>query len=272
MHRVAWATDLHLTHADPIKIIEFCNTLIRSEADAIILTGDISDAPDLQEHLTFLSSRINTPIYFVLGNHDFYHSSISYVRKFVHELSIDLPKLTWLSENGIIPLTTGVCLIGHDGWCDGRNGDYINSKALLNDYRVISDFLGLSKTGVLDVIQSLAAQSVAYLMRTLPLAIAKFKSIILATHVPPFEEACLYNGGRTGVDWLPHFSCKVVGDLLKNVMQANPQCHMTVLCGHTHHKAEVDILPNLKVKVGYASYGYPIINEIIELGSRTITV
>ena len=32
---------------------------------------------------------------------------------------------------------------------------------------------------------------------------------------------------------------------------------MTVLCGHTHGKGEVQILPNLIVKTGGADYGKP---------------
>lgn len=265
MSSIVWATDIHLNFAKVSKVIEFCNELKYAKADALILTGDISDAPSLQEHLLFLNNRLEMPIYFVLGNHDFYHSSIEYVRNFIRDLSMDYPKLTWLSENGIIPLTANTCLIGHDGWCDGRYGNYISSIIMLNDYRLISDFLGMSRAGILDIIQSQALRATNYIKEVLLEAVTLFDNIILATHVPPFAEACLYNGKISGEHWLPHFTCKIMGDLLKNVMRANPQCKMTILCGHSHSEAEVNVLPNLKVQVGYAKYSYPSLNKVITL-------
>ncbi len=64
--------------------------------------------------------------------------------------------------------------------------------------------------------------------------------------------------------WLPHFSCRAVGDVLKKCMSAYPDRQMTVLCGHTHSSGQATILPNLLVKTGGAEYGSPMIQEILE--------
>jgi len=34
-------------------------------------------------------------------------------------------------------------------------------------------------------------------------------------------------------DWLPYFSSKIMGDVLMQVAQENPQVEFLVLCGHT---------------------------------------
>ncbi len=62
-----------------------------------------------------------------------------------------------------------------------------------------------------------------------------------------------------------HFSCKAVGNVLVEMMQAHPEQKMTVLCGHTHSSGETEILPNLRVRTGAAVYGRPQIQDVLEL-------
>ena len=44
-------------------------------------------------------------------------------------------------------LTKDTCLIGHDGWADGRLGDFSGSKVLLNDYVEIKNFVKAGDLG-----------------------------------------------------------------------------------------------------------------------------
>lgn len=85
------------------------------------------------------------------------------------------------------------------------------------------------------------------------------------THVPPFKEACRYNGRPSQEEWLPYFSCKAVGDVLKDIMEQYPESEMTILCGHTHGRAECQILPNLLVYAGRAEYGEPEIQRTFKI-------
>ena len=58
-------------------------------SDKILITGDIAEAKDVCELLTEFSQHVNSSIYFVLGNHDYYFGSVINVRgkKFVHYVS-----------------------------------------------------------------------------------------------------------------------------------------------------------------------------------------
>ena len=94
---------------------------------------------------------------------------------------------------------------------------------------------------------------------------AQFDNVYLLTHVPPFVEASFHLDGLSDESGLPFFSCKVIGQVIKEIMGKNLEKQLTVLCGHTHTGGEVSILPNLLVKVADAEYGLPEVQEIIEI-------
>jgi 3',5'-cyclic AMP phosphodiesterase CpdA len=257
--RLAWATDIHLEFLTPPALTAFCITLARSTADAFLISGDISQARGLHKHLRILERTLERPVYFVLGNHDFYHGRIAEVRDQVREISGISSYLRWLPASGPIEVSPTTGLLGHDGWADGRLGDYAHSPVLLNDYRLIDDFIGLDPAGRLILLNRLGDEAAAYFRRELPAAMARWKQLIVITHVPPFAEAAWYMGRRSNDDWLPHFSCKVVGDALREAALSHPGCDLRVLCGHTHSAGEVALLPNLRVTTGGAQYGEPVI-------------
>ncbi len=66
-------------------------------------------------------------------------------------------------------------------------------------------------------------------------------------------------------DWLPYFACKAVGEVLLEITQDRPDCHVTVFCGHTHHAGAIQMFPNLYVKTGSAEYGQPHVEEILTI-------
>ena len=142
-------------------------------------------------------------------------------------------------------------------------GDYLNSTVMLNDYRLIEDFAGLDQVARLKVLNRLGDEAAAFLHDQIQFAVANYRELILLTHVPPFKEACWYQGWVADDYWLPHFSCKVVGEVLMQLMQKNQNCKMTVLCGHTHNAGFVKMLPNLVVKTGEAVYGQPRLQEVL---------
>jgi len=143
MKHIAWLTDIHLDFLDAHEIHTFCSSVAHSGADAVLLGGDISNAPGIREHLLLLE--------------------------------------------------------------------------------------------------------------------------LLLTHVPPFKASCWHEGQISDDEFLPHFACRAVGDVLVEAMQKHPKCDLTVLCGHTHSPGEATILPNLLVKTGGAEYGSPCIQELIAI-------
>ncbi len=265
MKRIAWASDIHLNFVNTEQIKSFCRTIDDAAPNALLITGDIGESSDLEQYLLILTKLISTPIYFVLGNHDYYGGSIAEVRQRVESLSMSVPALTWLPVAGIVALTQNTCLVGHDGWADGRLGDYTRSRVMINDYRLISDLRDLDKEERLKRLNVLGDEGADFFREILPEALANFHYVLVATHVPPFRSSCWHEGKISSDDYLPHFSCKAVGEVLEAFMRKHPDRQMTVLCGHTHSGGEAQILPNLIIKTGEAVYGRPKLNEIIDV-------
>ena len=105
MKKLAWVTDLHLNFLDQEAIDGFVQSLAQVDADAFLLTGDVGEAPDVTVHLNNLDTHLARPLYFVLGNHDFYRGSLSGVRTKVAALCSACPNLHWMPRNGVVRLT-----------------------------------------------------------------------------------------------------------------------------------------------------------------------
>ena len=83
------------------------------------------------------------------------------------------------------------------------------------------------------------------------------RHVIVATHVPPFEQACLYQGEPTSPDFLPHFCNPSLGAMLVDYIDAHPDREMTVLCGHTHDRAHCQPHERINVYTAGAEYEHP---------------
>jgi predicted phosphohydrolase len=263
--RVTWVTDIHLDFLSRQACETFFATIASHQPDAVFLTGDISVAPSLLGHLHAMGEALNRPIYFVLGNHDFYHGSIARVRHAVREGCRAHPLLRYLPDSGVIPLTASTALVGHDGWGDGRYGDYASSPVQLNDHLLIEELTGLSPRRLQRELMRLGDEAAGYLIKTLPQAFARFPHVIVLTHVPPFRESCWYEGEVSNDEWLPFFACQAVGDALREIMTSRPHCRLTVYCGHTHNSGTARVLPNLLVFTGAAEYGAPALSGVLEI-------
>lgn len=261
--RLAWLTDIHLNFLSPEQLEDFCAELRDSEADALLITGDISEAPTLQFHLDAVAEAVERPVYFVLGNHDFYKGSVREVRDALAERRGQSPWLRYLSQADCVPLTENWALVGHDGWADGRFGNYRDSPVMLNDYVLIRELAWLSLEDRLTRIQALAGEAAGYLGAALAEALDRHPRVLVATHVPPFREACWYQGQISNDDYLPHFSSKASGDALMEALEPRPEKEALVLCGHTHGAGWTQPLPNLQVRTGGAEYTRPAIQEIL---------
>jgi 3',5'-cyclic-AMP phosphodiesterase len=265
MLRFAWATDLHFEFATVDDVVRLCERVIDLAPDGLILTGDIAQAQTIERYLRALDRALPMPIYFVLGNHDFYHGSIRDVRASVSEVVSASTHLVWLSRTDLISLDAETALIGHDGWADARCGDYESSRVLLNDYRLIKELTDLTFEGRREALRALGDEAATHFRRVLPLALAQHRRVVAVTHVPPFPEATWYRGRIAGPEWLPHFCAGAVGDVFLEVMAAHPDHELIVYCGHTHTGGAAQLRPNLRVIVGSAEYGRPELQDMIEL-------
>ncbi len=266
--KLAWLTDIHLNFLKEDERINFYRSIREKNCDAFLITGDIAEAPSVGSILRELSDHVNKPIYFVLGNHDYYLGQIDEVKREMQQLTREESLLYWLPAAGVQSLDQMTILVGQDGWADGRLGDYNNPSASLNDSRMIVDLfqqriLGMNQ--LLNKMQQLADEDALQLNIQLTEAVKKLpKKIMILTHVPPFKEASIYKGKISNDGYLPFYASKATGDVLLHIAAENPQIDFLVLCGHTHGEALYKPFDNLTVRVGSAEYYRPEVREIID--------
>jgi predicted MPP superfamily phosphohydrolase len=264
MKRFAWLTDIHLNFLPIDEVDAFLTKLAAQQLDGVLLGGDIAEAIELCDYLERIDERLETDVYFVLGNHDYYYGWIRPVREQVHQLGAAHRRLHYLSESGSFPLAAGIGLVGHDGWADARLGDYEKSVVSMQDFRLIGDFISLGKAERLPRLHALGDEAASHIRRVLPEALAQFDQVVLLTHVPPMREACWHEGQTSDDDWAPFFTCRAVGDAILEIMPDYPRKQLLVLCGHTHGWGVARPLPNVEIMTGGAKYGHPEVQRVFE--------
>jgi len=275
--RLAYCSDLHLNFTGPLSLQSFLSEVRSANADMLIICGDISGGGNgLRDCLSCLELELNTPIRFVLGNHDYYRLSFaqghSIVKDAVAESVVlydDVRILSWLTNGVIERLSDDAVLIGHDSWYDARAG-LLRDKVILNDFYEIADLSPLSSyakvpKSLILKIQEIADEAASYFDLMLPKALKQARKVVLATHVPPFPQAAWHEGKQSDPDYLSFFCSVCVGNVLVKHMEANPDKELLVLCGHTHGEGEAQILPNLRVLTAGAKYGKPKLQGVIEV-------
>lgn len=276
--RLLHATDIHLNFVRESSIHRFCKRMRDEQPDAVVITGDIAEAPSVAEYLAFLDIHCKNefPIFFVLGNHDFYNGSIYETRERMRNLFtydeasklIHEARLGWLGSSGVIPLTEKTALVGHDGWYDGQYANWFKSRVYLNDYiliRELADNACPLRELRFAKINELAKDATEYVQEQLSEAFKTHDHVFVATHVSPFRENSVYAGKISDDDWMPHFSSKHMGDMLLEMADLYQHKNITVLCGHSHGSADNQITPNLRCITGDAKYHHPKVNQVFEL-------
>jgi predicted phosphohydrolase len=262
--RLAWLTDLHLDFLSAQELEAFLLRVRNRGAGALLVGGDISHAARLRADLLRLREAAGKPVYFVLGNHDYYGSSIHWVHAEVLDLCETYPDLHWLSDSDVVELSPAAALIGDGGWGDMRFGDVDRAVALNDEYH-IDELKVASRTLLMERLQQLAGWSASHIRRVLTDAVARYEEVILLTHVPPFREACWHEGMISDDEWLPRFTCAAVGDAVREIMADHPDRRLTVYCGHSHGEGYAEIDGNIFVWTGGAEYGAPKVQRVIEV-------
>lgn len=259
--KILWLSDVHLNFLSVARqscaLEQFYNAL---KGDAIIISGDIGESHNVCSIVRKMETYTGLPVYFVLGNHDFYGAT-------TEEVKAKVKKLNWIPKQSRFELTKDTALIGVDGWGDCRNGDFEGSRLRMSDWVYILDVREAFEQDTLkQKLQELADKDARLLKRRAKAAIkAGYKRIILVTHVPPFEEACLYAGRKSTPGGLPFFSSQILGTELLPVAEANPNVEFIWLSGHTHSRCTYKPCENMTVKVAEAEYFKPQVEEEIEL-------
>lgn len=261
--KLIWLSDVHLNFLAKVDHLrhEYYQKIKQAEGNTVLITGDIAESNNVVSYITEMQLEIDKPIYFVLGNHDYYGSSILAVKNSVKHLN-------YLPKNMGIPLSDSTILIGVDGWGDCRNGDFENSRLVMNDWIHIEDIrkeYGKGMAALKVKLQQLADMDAQKLKRRVNRAIKNgYKHIIIATHVPPFEQSCLYAGRKSTPDGLPFFSSQCLGNAILPIAKRNPKVDFSWFSGHTHSRAKYKPCNNLTSKVAKSEYFVPQIEASIE--------
>lgn len=251
---------------DAAGVVAFAERVRDHASDLVFLTGDISQAPVLVQHLKTLDEVVQKPIFFVLGNHDYWYSSYDRMRANLNDSLKGTNFLTWLSAKGAVRIDATSCVVGHDGWYDCRAGEVYNSLVVMPDWSKDHDFAGSRVIG--DIItrsQNLAHIAVEHVKKSIIDALQRFDRLFILTHFPPFVEAHVHEGKAGDVHWSPYFVNVEMGEMLRSAAAANPNKQFIVLAGHTHGEITVQVSHNLTVHVAAAEHGNPTIQ------SRTFT-
>lgn len=275
--KIAWATDIHLDCVDDVDAaVSFLNKS-SLHSDALILSGDISVSPHLVQHLGIIEEYFKKPIYFVLGNHDYYYSDIISTRKRVVDACRNMQFTKYLGAIPFINLQPGVFLVGSDGWYDAYNGDPAGSDFLMSDWFKIRDFSPaitnvsgkktLDKEYVVQVARAICFASARHIAQGIQEVASNATQIIVVTHVPPFVKSYTDEKykGMPPQYVVPWYTSKILEELLFSAAKTYPHVRFTIVSGHTHGQYNGDVSQNIHVNVGKSQYGSPQIAGYIDI-------
>lgn len=256
---LAWASDLHLDHARPAALAAFLERVRVAAPRALLLGGDVSNALHLSGHLRALvDAATPAPVRLVLGNHDFYGSSLAAVRFRVGGLPAAKDgRLRLLDGAAPEELGAGAWLVGAGGWGDGRAGGAVRAVPL-NDEEAIAELTearGQGRLGeLLGRLGEEAALALAFSLEGVP---APARRALVLTHVPPFPGAAWHRGRPSEPTFQQRFCWMAGGEVLSAFAAARPEVETVILCGHTHGGGFLRVCSNLSVVTAPADYGAP---------------
>lgn len=259
--QLGFATDIHLDHVKDAKGYvkhERVGRKLAENVDVLVLGGDLSVGPSLQSHLAAFIQGAGIPVYYVLGNHDFWKFPENEVKKAATALG------GFLDALGVVELSPSTALIGCSGWYDTRAGNPYTSRIRVNDWRFCERLIGAHLSGLSQLLveecRKWADEETARAALLLEAAAVKYRKVFFVTHFPPWEETSwseAAGGNTSSPDWLPWTVNTGMGRTIADVAERHPHTDFQVMTGHTHCRGSLQLLPNLKVFSGGARYGSP---------------
>ncbi|NBW06425.1 MAG: hypothetical protein EBR82_00175 [Caulobacteraceae bacterium] len=255
MKRYAWCSDIHMDISWlPFLKRLYAMNLERAGADGLFLTGDVSSGPFIESDLAFIAKHFKGPVYFVLGNHDYYGRHIESVHDDVRRVCRKHSNLHWMTDQDIVSLEEDVALIGTEGWYDGRLGLPDHLRWTL-DRAVVIDFFHMSSMEErIEAWRAMADRSADIIGERLERALQTHKTVYILTHFPPWGEATTASGTKQADFWLPYNTNFTLGQRIEEVMQGRKKKRCIVLAGHTHYPCRVRVSNSVECMVARAKY------------------
>lgn len=273
MRKFAWCTDVHLDFLDregrnAIKE-RFLSPISRAGFEGLIVTGDVSLSDDIVRHLDMIDQVLNVPVYFVLGNHDFYGSSFEEVRRRVQAFCMGSVNMKYMTGAGHISLSSSIAIVGDDGWYDARYGDPHTSSLVMSDWLRITDYsrngaMRVNEVGlvphrktIVGISRKFADEAAERVKTAVSNAAETHRTVVVLTHVPPWPKAHKHSRKTNHIASHPWYTSKATGDAIESVAAEHPNVKFEVFCGHTHGKADLVVSHNITCHVGGSEYGSP---------------
>ena len=266
--RIGFATDIHLDNdrlQEPVNY-EGIGRFIAEGMDILLLGGDISNGRDFDDHFRRFCAGAGIPVYFVLGNHDFWMAPEATVRENAGKYP------GYLDEAGVVELAPNLGLVGRSGWYDTLTGNPFELRGwTVNDWELVPRLEGLwAERHLLSKACRAWSEEEAEKARvTLTEAAGRYSTVLFVTHFPCFKAACWDEWGRPDVEengWFPWSINTTMGHVILDVVEAFPRTHFTVLSGHTHGGGRKQLRSNLLCVSGKAVYGNPRLAEVLHFG------
>lgn len=248
-------SDTHFNFTLPWTQYDFASKIIEQNPAGLILTGDIACGLTIKRILIFLAKQLeNIPIYFVLGNHDYYATSFEETTVIVKNLTTKYPNLFWMSQIDSIDLKNDIGVIGEDGWYDGRLGNpiylgYNFDWIMISNFQKLKTFEEKYAYG-----KQLADEATTRLKTKLEKALEKYKTIYILTHMPPWPEATRALGTEMEDFWLPYNTNLGMGKMIEETMKNRDNQNVIVLAGHVHLPSIVHVAHNIECIVQPGKY------------------
>ena len=212
--QVAYFSDLHLDVKGE-SIYKKIETFMKAnDLQKAFVTGDISNGIQITYHLKQLS-KVIPEVYFILGNHCYYFSSIFRVEDEIQNLTPVYSNLHWLTGLPPIELDSNTALIGSEGWTCSKSG----IERLSLESLVVEEFRNLS----FEEFQLFKNTILEYKFKQ---ASRRYKNVICLTHFPP-----VWNANKF-LDF--YFKRYNVNSGLKHILDKQ-DLNIKVYSGHTHN-------------------------------------
>jgi hypothetical protein len=264
-----WLTDTHMNFLSNGVKRKFLKKIAAS-GKSLFITGDISDYDRLEKNLRELSKACKGSVYFVTGNHDSYHGSWAQLDVLLRRATRDYPNLVYLPHVGIVKLNEDTCVIGPEGWYDGRLTDMRNDFMTpmgMNDFNYIDELKWDSRSAVIEAFEARADAGLVQLKALCEAAVKRYKNVIILSHPAPFERILKWRS-----ELAPFYVWYNAGQYIGSFAAEHPDTHFLWLSGHTHEDADIDILPNLRCCSQSAVYRLPGFKKAIDVALDVVNI
>lgn len=274
--RLDWITDPHLDHLRGERaLLQFVKDLAARESDALLITGDIAESRTIDEFLGIISGAYRRPVYFVLGNHDYYGDWMEHTHARVRNVCRAVPDgiLNWMPDVGFTMLSSDTAVVGHGGMYDGQEGRP-GLEMSMSDFYLPHGILDLAEAleygtrHLFELLRELGSRCAQHVQLNVRRAVREgARRVVVLTHVPPFLESSYFRGRPSEPRAAPFYVNRCLGDVMLALSSELPHVRLEVLAGHTHGARVYHAAENLVVRVGAARYArQPTWQKPIEVG------